>query len=152
MIYFAHPHLNTHILTHSHTFFFHICWPHILFPHLLSTHSFSTFVAPTFFSTMIYYLVDLVESRKFIGTWYLPLFWTSQFPSTNKKRRPSVCFHVILVLAVPEVLRAWGCQSPVAMEVISRNWYTNAFPVDFNILHWVGSGGRVHAVIIPTFF
>ena len=45
---FAHPHLDAHILTHSHTFshilcsifcwphiLTHICWPHILFPHLL---------------------------------------------------------------------------------------------------------------------
>ena len=37
---FAHPHLDTHILTHSYTFFFHICLPHILFPHLLHPYFF----------------------------------------------------------------------------------------------------------------
>ena len=40
---FAHPHLDTHIPTHSHTFFFHIWLPH------LATHPFSTFGCHTFF-------------------------------------------------------------------------------------------------------
>ena len=40
---FAHPHLDTHILTHSHTFFFHICC-HTFFPHICCTHNFSTVI------------------------------------------------------------------------------------------------------------
>ena len=154
MTYFAHPQLDTHILTHSRTF------SHILSPHLLTTHSFSAFVVHTFFfhicCTQCFFHNDLLCSRhggrgtvhtRYLGPKpVLPAF-VLDFPiPKHKQEKLSVCFHH------PCHCRSrsswvWGLGSPVTMEVIIRNWPTDAFSMDCSILHWVGSGGRVHAVI-----